>query len=375
MSEAFMPGARRVRRHQTAAVAALGAVALLAGACGSDDSSSDAGSETTATTAAAAESTAAPESSSETTAAAEAGADGYKVAYLSASSANTWLASSLVEMEKVAAANNVEIVEFDAQFDPAKQATQFQDVIAAGGYDGVILVSLTGIASEPDIMAATEAGMKVVVLNQVVGEDFTTADPQVAGVSASVMSPPYQNGRRFGELTVKACENVDPCKVAYIYGLKGTPLDEALRSGFDDVTAEHPNITVVAEGEGKYLGPDGGITATQDILQIASDVNVIVGADQSMQGAAIVLGDEGRSDIKLIGQGGSEPALEGIRNGTWFGGVFGAPADEGRVAMEAMVQVLSGGGDFGGYDPLTEAPENGTITADNVDQFTAQWAG
>jgi ribose transport system substrate-binding protein len=351
----------------------LSALALLTAACGSDDASSDAADTTAAaeeteaaadTTAAATEDTSAP-----------AGDEGYKVAYLSASSANTWLASSLTEMEKVAEANNVEIVEFDAQFDAAKQATQFQDVIAAGEYDGVILVSLTGIASEPDIKAATAAGMKVVVLNQVVGEDFTTADPQVEGVSASIMSPPYQNGRRFGELTVMACENVDPCKVAYIYGLKGTPLDEALRSGFDDVIAEHANITVAAEGEGKYLGPDGGITATQDILQTASDVSVIVGADQSMQGAAIVLADEGRTDIKLIGQGGSEPALAGISDGTWFGGVFGAPADEGRVAMEAMVQVLSGGGDFGGFDPLTEAPENGTITAANVAQFSAQWAG
>ena len=33
-----------------------------------------------------------------------------------------------------------------------------------------------------------------------------------------------------------------------------------------DVISNHSNIKVVAEGEGKYLGPDGGIAATQDIL-------------------------------------------------------------------------------------------------------------
>ena len=78
----------------------------------------------------------------------------FQVAYLSASSANTWLLSSRNEMEAVAAANNVEVTEFDAQFDPGLQTTQFQDVIASGAYDGVILVSINGIASAPDIAAA-----------------------------------------------------------------------------------------------------------------------------------------------------------------------------------------------------------------------------
>ena len=48
-------------------------------------------------------------------------ADDIEVAYLSASSANTWLAESLVEMKKVAEANGIKLTEFDAQFDPAKQ--------------------------------------------------------------------------------------------------------------------------------------------------------------------------------------------------------------------------------------------------------------
>ena len=133
---------------------------------------------------------------------------------------------------------------------------------------------------------------------------------------------------------------------------------------------------VVAEGEGQYLGPDGGIKATQDILQITDSFDVMVGADQSIQGAAIVLADEGMAGkVKLIGLGGSEPAIEGVADGSWFGGVYGAPADEGRIAMEAMVQALNDGTHVGGVDPLTEVPDDGLITASNVDKFTAQWKG
>ena len=41
-------------------------------------------------------------------------ADDIEVAYLSASSANTWLAASLAEMKKIAEANGIKLTEFDA---------------------------------------------------------------------------------------------------------------------------------------------------------------------------------------------------------------------------------------------------------------------
>jgi|TARA_B100000405_G_C16646277_1_gene396812 ribose transport system substrate-binding protein len=299
-----------------------------------------------------------------------------EVAYLSASSANTWLASSVKEMEAVASANGINITEFDAQFDPAKQTAQLQDAIASGKYDGIVVCAIYGVGLIPDIEAAIAAGIEIVVLNQVVGPDLTTSDPQVDGIAASVLAAPYRSGTRHGNLTVQACEGNDDCKVVFIYGIKGIPLDDAIRQGFDDVIANHSNIKVVAEGEGKYLGPDGGIAATQDILSSGNAFDVMVGADQSMQGAAIVLADEGMTGkVKLIGLGGSGPAIKGIKDGSWFAGVFGAPGTEGRLAMEAMVDALNNGVDQGGIDPLSSIPDEGLMTADNISKFTAEWDG
>ena len=383
------------RRRSFIGLALVAALALLTASCGDSDSD-DGGAIASPTVPAAspdddteADSMTEPEATDETEVTAAAPADDggaasepkpeepaepFQVAYLSASSANTWLLSSRNEMEAVAAANNVEVTEFDAQFDPGLQTTQFQDVIASGAYDGVILVSINGIASAPDIAAAIDAGMEVVILNQVVGEDFSTSEPQVPGVSANVMAAPFVNGKRLGELTLLACADRDPCEVVYIYGIKGLPIDDAARAGLDEVIADQPSISIVAEGEGQYLGPEGGINATQDILQVAPDFDVLVGADQSVQGAEIVLAEEGKlNHVRLVGWGGSTPALDGIAAGRWFGGVFGAPGDEGRIAMEAMVSALTGGPDFGGVDPLAALPDNGLVTAENVDQFTAQW--
>jgi ribose transport system substrate-binding protein len=301
---------------------------------------------------------------------------GAEVAYLSASSANTWLAASKVAMDEVAAANGITITEFDAQFIADTQTAQLQDVIAAGTYDGIIVSALNGVGLIPDLQAAAEAGLRIVALNQIVGPALDTADPQDPSISASVLAPPLRSGQRLGELTLRACEGKDPCRVVYFYGIEGLPLDVALRQGWDEVTAANPAITVVNTGQGQYLGPDVALAAMQDILVATPDFDVVVGSDQAMQGVELALADAGKLDaVDIIGLGGSQPALDAIADGRWFGGVMGAPATEGRLAMEAMVAALTDGTAMGGIDPLTTLPDEGLVTAENVANFTAEWNG
>ena len=300
----------------------------------------------------------------------------WRVAYLSASSANTFLLAAVAEMQKVADAANVEIVEFDAQFNADLQTTQLQDAITSGRYDGIVLVALNGPGLVPDVEAALEAGLEVVLFNQIVGDDLTTNEPQVDGIAASIMAPPVVTGQRAAQITVEACAGLDPCRVVYLFGIRGIPLDVALRQGFDSVIADHSNIVVVAEGEGQYLGPEGGINAMHDILQAQPDFDVVVGADQSLQGVELVLTDEGKlSGVALIGLGGSSPAIDGIADGRWYGTVFYAPGTEGRLAMEAMIAALSDGTLTGGIDPNANYLDGGKVTAANVGEFTAEWDG
>ena len=375
---------RSTKGWRVALLALVTAMTLVASACGSDDEAAPATTAVAATTvapattAAAAPATTAAAAPATTAAAAPAttaaAPESFNVAYLSASSANTWLAASREQMEMVAAGANVTMTEFDAQFDPGLQTTQMQDVVASGQYDGIIVTAIIGPGLAPDIEAVLDAGLEVVVLNQVVGTDLTTADPQVDGVAASVMMPPQRSGERLGALAVQACEGNDSCGVVFIYGIKGIPLDDALRSGFDSVIADHANISVVAEGEGQYLGPEGGMNAIQDIMQATPDFDVVTGSDQSIQGIEIVLEEEGMlGSVKLIGLGGSAAAIQGISNGSWFGGIYGAPGDEGRYAMEAMVAALRDGTVTGGIDPAEALPDGGLVTAANVSQFEAQW--
>ena len=352
----------RSRTPRSAMLAAAGAVlALTVAACGGGGDSSN---------------TTTPSSPSPTSTTQEGGDPlNAKIAYLSASSANTWLQASKAAMTEVGAANGVELVEFDGQFTPGEQAKQIQDVIASDDYDGIIIAGIDGAALIPDLEAAIAAGLPVVVLNQVIGEALDTAEPQFPGASASVMVPPLESGKLLGELTLKACEGVSPCNVVYFYGIKGTPIDTAVKLGWDEVTASNPDITVVAEAEGQYLGPDVALAAMQDVLQRTQDIDVVTGPDQAMVGVQLALEDAGLSDIKIIGFGGSEVAIEAVKSGAWFGDLFGAPFTEGTLAMEAMVAALRDGTVTGGVNPLADFPNGGLVTADNVADFTPQWAG
>lgn len=364
----------RFNASKVALAATAGAAALVLAACGGSSSSTETAAATAApATSEAAVESAAPASSSAAPAPVEAGG---KVAYLSASSANTWLQSSLKAMQAAAAPAGIELTEFDAQFKPGEASKQIQDVLAAGDYKGIIIAGLDGAALIPDLQQAVDAGLKVVILNQVIGDKLDTSDPQFEGPSASVMVPPQASGLLLGEIAVEACADLDPCNVGYFFGIKGTPLDTAVRAGFDAATAGSPNIKVVAEGESQYLGPDVAMKATQDMLQKDGSINVIVGPDQAMQGTQLALEDAGQLDkIKLIGFGGSQAALDAINGGKWFGDVFGAPATEGKLAMEAMIAALADGTMTGGVNPLANFPNGGKITSANVGDYTAEWAG
>lgn len=379
-------------------VAILLSLTLAAAACGGDDGSTDepepapspteagpaeavdepaepAAAEPTEEPAAVepAETEAAPAETDDTEPAVS--TEGLQIAYLSASSANTWYASSRQQMQRIADENGIKLVEFDAAFNPQVQTAQLQDVIASGEYDGVIVAGVNGPGLIPDIEDALAQGVQVVVLNTVVGDDLAEGAPQVDGIAASSLAPPVENGERMGELTVQACGSLDPCRVVYLYGIKGFPLDVALKEGFDNVLARNPSVSIVADGEGQYLGPEGGINAMQDILIAAPGFDVVIGADQSIQGVEIVLDDEGMDDVKLIGLGGSVTGLQAVAEGRWYGVIYGAPGSEGANAMTAMIAALTEGVHSGGINPLADVTDNGLVTAANVDKFTGQWDG
>jgi ribose transport system substrate-binding protein len=300
-----------------------------------------------------------------------------QIAYISFAVANTYDEPMLAAAQEVAAANNAEITVFDGNLDPATQGTLIEDVIASGQYDGMIVQPIYGPAIYDVVKEAIDAGITVVNIDQILGDDFTSGETQLEGLSANIVFVGSILGEKFGKETVAACasQNLDPCNVAYLHDLKTSAVSIALWDAFTEVTAGTP-VTVVAEGE-TFWNPAAAQTAVADILTANPDIDAIVTSDQGLQGAALAIEAAGQSltDYLLVGYGGSVWGQEHVADGTVFADVLMAPATTGRLGMEALIDALRNGNNHGDVDPFADFPNDGVITKDTASQFTGEWAG
>ena len=345
------------------------AVALALAACSSSAATPTAVPAGSAAAASAAASTPAPASSAPDKT--------LQIAYISFAVANSYDAPMLAAAQAAAAAGNAQLTVMDGNLDPAAQTKELQDAIASGKYDGIIVQPVYGGALVTGVQDAITKGIKVGNIDQVLGTDFTTAAPQVQGLSANVIFVASNLGKKIADLAIKACASANPCKIGYIFSVKAAGLDQELRKAFDAEIASNPNIKVVAEGESFYTSA-AGLKAAQDMLTAHPDINVIMGADQAITGALQAVTAAGvKGKVALVGYGGGAVALQGIASGDRFGTVMQAPATEGRVGVTNLIQAIRTGTPTDGIDVLANLPDGGVVTKDNVATFLplTEWPG
>jgi ribose transport system substrate-binding protein len=287
--------------------------------------------------------------------------------------ANSYDAPMLAAAQAVAADNNATLTVFDANNDPNKQFSQLQDAITSGGFDGVITQPIESTNLIPLVQQAIGKHIKVVNIDQILGPKLDTFEKQVPGLSGNVTFVPTDIGTKLGKLVVQACttHNLNPCKVGYLYDIKASALDVAIRKGFDQAIASTPSVKIVAEGQ-DFFTPAMGLKATQDMLQANPDLSLIAGSDQGIEGASQAIG---KKKVVLVGYGGSAAGVAGVSSGAWFGTIAQAPATEGRVGTQQLIQALRHGTDSAAMDPLAGLPDGGVITKSNASQFHPEWPG
>jgi ribose transport system substrate-binding protein len=300
-----------------------------------------------------------------------------KIAFLPGVTANPYFDTEIQAEKELAAKENVDLTVIDSQLDANKQVQQVQDIASTKQHDGIVIVPLDGAALMPAIHLALQAGIKVATDDVPIGPDPTQTSPQVAGLAGYVGRTFSVHGLNMGKLTIESCAGKNPCKVAFVYGVKASTYDTALYDGFKRAIASSPNVQIVAEGEGDYTRA-GGLAATQDLVQAHRDLNVLVAVDQEALGAEDALKSAGLAQqVKVIGFGGTRQAVEAVRSGQWFGDSVQVPFTEGQASLQALIDELRTGKVTGYRDPVTLAHvvNNGVITQSNARQFTPQYNG
>lgn len=297
------------------------------------------------------------------------------VAYLSFAVQNSYDAPMLAAAQAQARRDHVVLKVFDANNSPTTQYAQFQDAITSHQFQGIIVQPIFGTGLLGLARKAIAQHIAVANLDQELGPNLGTSQPQVKGMAANVVFVPTEIGKKLGELVVTACGKHNPCNVGYMYDIKASALDEALHGAFMRAIAAHHNVKVVAQGQ-SYFTPSDGLTAAQNMLTANPSLTLIVGSDQGIEGAQQAVAAAGKTGkVILVGYGASAAALKGIRSGAWYGDVAQLPASEGRLAVEDLASFIRTGVSAGGVDPVADLPDGGVITKANVNRFHAEWPG
>ena len=282
-----------------------------------------------------------------------------KVAFFGFWNTNSFTLAVLDGVESAAAAIGAEVVDLTpAAYDGVAQINAMQDQTTKGDAQVYVVLAIDNIGLEAATREALDAGITVVAAFTPLGSDFASLEPSVDGLIV-VAETPVSNGTVLAELAVAACEDLDPCNVAYLEGLAVLPLDNARTEAFKQtLAAQAPQAVLVAQVEGGY-DPATGSAAAQDALQAANgDIDVMVGSSQAILGA---MSEVDTAKVKLIGNGASSEAFEAVRDGRWFALYNLDTVGMGAMAVELGAERANGGNPNPVFDIQTLRNPRGTV--------------
>jgi ribose transport system substrate-binding protein len=296
--------------------------------------------------------------------------------------ANSYVQGELAGIAQVLKANpNVKIVKVDTGFDATKEYNAVQDAITGKTYDGLLVLPLDSVGLVPAVQQAIKAGIKVVNLDTPLGPSQSATKPQVAGESGSVFDPWTLRGVWGGQLVEKACQNVNPCNVAWMGSVAALPSEKAYHDAVLNYIKGHSNIKIIATVDGAAYTESGGQKVSQDLLTAHPDMTVLVAnGDQPAAGAILSIdaaGDQGK--IKVIGGCPSKISKPLIASGKEWGSWACYPSDEGSIGLGILLKAISGTLAKPQFvSPTAERIKKGQsalITQSNVSSFPVQYTG
>jgi ribose transport system substrate-binding protein len=282
--------------------------------------------------------------------------------------------ASAEKATEVATAKGATISVLSGDFDPSKQFSQCQDAITTGRYNAFVIYPVDGAGILPCVRQAIAAGIKVVALDSPLGPEFKI-EPQVEGLTGSVLFPEPDDAEASFSMVKKACEGKDLCNTVYIIGSRAAAYDAAKLKEINRLYAENPTIKLVASGASDYSA-DGGLRVARDILVANQDIHVIfANDDDTIIGVEQAVSDTPlKGKVALIGSGASYIGVERIRAGRWFGSKVSLPQTNAEIAVTMAIDAVNGKAIEKSAVSVPEiSPVGPVVTRENADKFEAQW--
>ena len=250
-----------------------------------------------------------------------------------------------------------EVIVTNAKEDPVVQIQQIQEMIARRA-DAVCVVPMKKEPLVAGVQALNRAGIPVILVNREVAEGcdyvcFTGTDTYNGAVTSAKILIDAIGGKG---------------GIAELHQHLGTGPEIARSQALRDVLKDYPEVTIVARVP--HDGDRGkAIKEMQTLLGKFPDLKgVYVHGDPQAIAAAEACADVGRTGIAIVGMGGSQEAIDAIKQGKITGTSFQQPEEEGRSAVRLAIKHLNGEKLEKNY--LIPCPP---ITKTNADQFKGQF--
>lgn len=232
--------------------------------------------------------------------------------------------------EKAAKEANVSLTVVDAQNDPAKQASDIEDLIQQG-VDIILINPTDSSAVVSAIESANQANIPVITVDR-------SADG--GEVVAHIASDNVAGGKMAGEFIIEALK--DGGNIVELEGIPGSSAARERGEGFHQVIDQASNIKVVAKQAADFDRAKG-LSVMENILQSQKDIQAVFAHNDEMAlGALEALQAHGMKDVIVVGFDATDDAVKAVKEGKMAATVAQKPELIGQSAVQTALKVLKG---------------------------------
>lgn len=233
--------------------------------------------------------------------------------------------------EEKAGELGVKLIIVDSQDDPAREATNIEDLIQKQ-VDALLINPTDADAVVPSVKKANDAGIPVF-----------TIDRGAAGgnIVSHIASDNVAGGKMAGEYLVKILGGKG--KVVELEGIAGTSAARDRGKGFNEVVAANPDVEIVARQTANFNRAEG-LSVFENILQAHPEIDgVFAHNDEMILGAIQAAEAAGRDDkILFVGFDAVDDAVRAVKEKKLAATVAQQPSQMGILGVQFAVDYLNG---------------------------------
>ncbi len=338
-------------------VAMAGMLALSLTACGSSEKPAE--TQAPAPTEAAKTEAAVEEAVTEAVKEDAASEGGYTIGFSPYTLTNEYFTAVQTGVQTACDEPGCEMISFDPQNDPTKQASQIEDMIASG-IDALVYIPYDSAGAHTVLQTCRDAGVKVINVDNVITEDdyelvdgiIASDNTQLGYLSGQWVAENHPDGANILIVHLQTAESCIINVEGFWSGIK------------DNVSNADAFVEVqVVEGEG---ATDAAFNVVSDALQAHDDIDVIYCInDTSALGAVQAVEEAGKAgSIDILGKDGAPIGKHAIKDGTMVQSSAQRPTYMGYLGVQNAVKALKGE-EF----EFNIAIESYSIDASNIDDY------